>query len=210
MFLINCVVMLNLIVWNRTVYLYKMYLVLQNPNNQPTRIGRDDSYDSNKRFSSRFRADSWVRHKTPEEDRRTFRPKLCDYYNKDKVNSSNILSNDNNQASVQRFWEIIFSPCWYFSCCMTGIYILNKVHFHPFLMSCDHNTNVMQASRVIFIKRKRKEKRFSLNGNGIMSSFLGRQFYRSTLYNDIDTNTCTLVHITTPTLQMPPHKITNT
>ena len=27
----------------------------------------------------------------------------------------------------------------------------------------------------------KKEKRFSLNGNGIMSTFLGRQFYRSTL-----------------------------
>ena len=28
----------------------------------------------------------------------------------------------------------------------------------------------------------KKENRFSLNGNGIMSSFLGQQFYRSTLY----------------------------
>ena len=28
----------------------------------------------------------------------------------------------------------------------------------------------------------KKENRFSLNGNGIMSSFLGRQFYRPTLY----------------------------
>ena len=28
----------------------------------------------------------------------------------------------------------------------------------------------------------KKENRFSLNGNGIMSSFLGRQFYRSTVY----------------------------
>ena len=27
-----------------------------------------------------------------------------------------------------------------------------------------------------------RENRFSLNGNGIMSSFLGRQFYRSSLY----------------------------
>ena len=31
----------------------------------------------------------------------------------------------------------------------------------------------------------KKEKRFSLNGNGIMSSFLGREFYRSTLYTKI-------------------------
>ena len=31
-------------------------------------------------------------------------------------------------------------------------------------------------------KKKKKENRFSLNGNGIMLYFLGRQFYRSTLY----------------------------
>ncbi len=30
--------------------------------------------------------------------------------------------------------------------------------------------------------QQKKENRFSLNGNGIMSSFLGRQFYHSTLY----------------------------
>ena len=33
----------------------------------------------------------------------------------------------------------------------------------------------------------KKENRFSLNGNGIMSSFLGRQFYRSTQYSFIFT-----------------------
>ena len=31
------------------------------------------------------------------------------------------------------------------------------------------------------LQQKKKENRFSLNGNGIMSSFLGRKFYRSTL-----------------------------
>ena len=31
----------------------------------------------------------------------------------------------------------------------------------------------------------KKKNRFSFNGNGIMSSFLGRQFYRSTLYKYI-------------------------
>ena len=34
-------------------------------------------------------------------------------------------------------------------------------------------------------KKKRKENRFSLKGNGTMSSFLGQQFYRSTLYTRI-------------------------
>ena len=38
-------------------------------------------------------------------------------------------------------------------------------------------------------KKEKKENRFSLNGKGIMSSFLERQFYRSTLYNsNITTN----------------------
>ena len=32
----------------------------------------------------------------------------------------------------------------------------------------------------------KKETRFSLNGNGIMSSFLGQQFYRSTLYSKLN------------------------
>ena len=31
-------------------------------------------------------------------------------------------------------------------------------------------------------KKKKKENWFSLNGNGILSSFLGQQSYRSTLY----------------------------
>ena len=31
-------------------------------------------------------------------------------------------------------------------------------------------------------KKKKEKKSFLLNGNGIMSSFLGRQVYRSTLY----------------------------
>ena len=38
------------------------------------------------------------------------------------------------------------------------------------------------TSRWSATKKKKKENHFSLNGNGIMSSFLGRQFYRSTLY----------------------------
>ena len=44
-------------------------------------------------FTSRFRVDSWIRHETPEEGRRTYRPKHCEYNNKDEVNSPNIQSN---------------------------------------------------------------------------------------------------------------------
>ena len=39
----------------------------------------------------------------------------------------------------------------------------------------------------------KKENRFSLNGNGIMSSFLGRQFYRSTLYSRFSYLLCLFV-----------------
>ena len=51
------------------------------------------SSGSNKGFSSRFCVDFRVRYETPEEGRRTHRPKFCEYNNKDMVNSPNILSN---------------------------------------------------------------------------------------------------------------------
>ena len=53
------------------------------------------SNDSEKGFSSRFYVDSQVQHKTPEEAQRTYWLKHCEYNNKDKVNSSNILSYNN-------------------------------------------------------------------------------------------------------------------
>ena len=46
------------------------------------------------------------------------------------------------------------------------------------LLGFVHNWPTSRSSAT----KKEKENRFSLNGNGIMSSFLGRQFYRSTLY----------------------------
>ena len=42
------------------------------------------------------------------EGRRTYQPRRCDYNNKDEVNSLNILSNYNYQASFQKFW-LMFS-----------------------------------------------------------------------------------------------------
>ena len=49
---------------------------------------------SNKGFSWRFCVGSRVRHKTPEEGRKTYRLKHCDYNNKNEVSSLNILSNN--------------------------------------------------------------------------------------------------------------------
>ena len=53
--------------------------------------------------------DSRVRHETREEGRRTYRPKRCDYDNKEEVNSTNIFSNNNYQASSQKFRQITAS-----------------------------------------------------------------------------------------------------
>ena len=49
----------------------------------------------------RFCVDSRVRHKLPGDGQRTYRPKRCDYTNKDEVDNVNILSYDNYQASSQ-------------------------------------------------------------------------------------------------------------
>ena len=61
---------------------------------------------SNKGFSSSFYVDSWVRSETPEEGRRTYQVKCCEYNNKDEVNSSNILSNNNNLNGQ----SVLFDP----------------------------------------------------------------------------------------------------
>ena len=79
------------------VNMLQLYLVMIN------RIGTVYPWGSNKGFSLRFCVDSWVQHKTPEEGRRTYQPKRCEYNNKDDINSPNILSNNNYQASSQKF-----------------------------------------------------------------------------------------------------------
>ena len=56
------------------------------------RTGTVSPCGSNKGFSSRFYVDSWVRHETLEEGRRTYRTKLFVYNNEDEINSLNILS----------------------------------------------------------------------------------------------------------------------
>ena len=48
-------------------------------------IGTVYTYGSNKGFGSRFSVASRVRHETPEESRKTYWLKRCDYNNKDEV-----------------------------------------------------------------------------------------------------------------------------
>ena len=72
-------------------------------------IRTGDPRGFNKGRSLKFREGSWVRQ-TPEEGRRTYRPKRCGNNNKDEDNSPKNLNDKNQQASSQKFWQtkIIF------------------------------------------------------------------------------------------------------
>ena len=68
-------------------------------------IRTGDPRGFNEGRSSKFRVGSRVRQ-TPEEGRRTFRPKRCGN-NKDEDNSPKILNDKNHQASSQKFRQLI-------------------------------------------------------------------------------------------------------
>ena len=57
----------------------------------------------NKGFSSKFCVGSRVRHETPQEGRKIYRPKRCAYNNEGEDKSPNILGDINNQTSSQKF-----------------------------------------------------------------------------------------------------------
>ena len=59
----------------------------------------------NKGRSSKFREGSQVRQ-TPEEGRRTYRPRHCGNNNKDEDNCPKTLDDKNHQASSQKFKEM--------------------------------------------------------------------------------------------------------
>ena len=70
-------------------------------------IRTGDPRGFNKGHSSKFHEDSGVQQ-TPEEGRRTYRPKHCGNNNKDEDNSPKTL-NDKNQASSQKFRQLIIN-----------------------------------------------------------------------------------------------------
>ena len=61
----------------------------------------------NKGRSLKFREGSRVRQ-TPEEGRRTYRPKCCENNNKDEDDSPKILNDKNQQALSQKFIQLSF------------------------------------------------------------------------------------------------------
>ena len=69
-------------------------------------IRTGDSNGFNKERSSKFREGSRVQQ-TPEEGRRTYRPKRCGNNNKDEDNSHKTLNDKNQQASSKKFRQLI-------------------------------------------------------------------------------------------------------
>ena len=65
-------------------------------------IRTGDPHGFNKGLSSKFCEGSRVQQ-TPEEGRRTYRPKSCGNNNKDEDNSTKNLNDKNQQASFQKF-----------------------------------------------------------------------------------------------------------
>ena len=65
----------------------------------------------NKGRSSKFCEGSWVRQ-TPEEGRRTYRPKRCGNNNKDEDNSPKTLTDKNHQASSQKLRQQTLEEGW--------------------------------------------------------------------------------------------------
>ena len=69
------------------------------------RIRTGDPHGFNKGRSSKFHVGSRVRQ-TPEEGRRTYRPKRCGNNNKDEDNSPKTLNDKNHLASSQKFRQL--------------------------------------------------------------------------------------------------------
>ena len=60
----------------------------------------------NKRRGLKSRVGSRVWYETPEEGWRIYRPKRCEYDNKDEDNSPKTLNDKNHQASSQKFTQL--------------------------------------------------------------------------------------------------------
>ena len=69
-------------------------------------IRKGDPRGFNKGRSSKFREGFRVRQ-TPEEGRSTYRPKRCGNNNKDEDNSPKNLNDKNQQASSQKFRQLL-------------------------------------------------------------------------------------------------------
>ena len=82
------------------------------------RIRESDRRRLNKGRGSRFSVGSRVRQETPEEGRKTRRPKHCEHNNKVENDSLKTLNDKNHQTLSKKFKQLVFE----------SIQIILKVH----------------------------------------------------------------------------------
>ena len=70
-------------------------------------IRENDLRGLNKGNGSKFRVNSRVHQKTPEEGRGTYQPKRCEYSTKHEANSTKTLNDKNHQASSLKFSRLM-------------------------------------------------------------------------------------------------------
>ena len=107
------------------LYCYCLNIFLMRPENEWIRIG--DPRGFNKGCSSKFCVGSWV-WQTPEEGRRTYRPKHCGNNNKDEDNSLKTLNDKNHQGSSQKlnfYWSFSIKD---FNKRICSLYIYIYIH----------------------------------------------------------------------------------
>ena len=100
-------------------------------------IRRDDPHGLNIGCSSKFREGSRVRQ-TPEEGRRTYRPKRFGNNHKDEDNSPKTLKDKNHQASYQKFRQLTINI------------IMNYINHHPKLSPLKINCNTLRKILLFF------------------------------------------------------------
>ena len=69
-------------------------------------IRESDPRGLNKERGSKFRVGSRVRQETPEEGRRTYRSKRCEYNHQDEDDCPKTLNDKNPQALSQKFRQL--------------------------------------------------------------------------------------------------------
>ena len=95
----------------------------------------ESEHGFNKGYSSKFREGSQVQQ-TPEEGRKTYRPKRSGNNNNDEDNSPKTLNNKNHQASSQKFRQLISSQSVLPHPLYSSDLASTDFHFFPFSTIC--------------------------------------------------------------------------
>ena len=120
----------------------------------------------NKERSSKFHEGFRVRQ-TPEEGRRTYRPKRCGNSNKDEDNSPKTLYDNNHHTSSEKFRQffdcqqtrtekVIYEPVLFFACLSPHIFFVLLVWFVRWDVSDREAAFSWDIASRIYLKKKKK------------------------------------------------------